>query len=277
MEHYPSKTLLTIVTSTYNCADYLSSTAESIKNQTYDNFQWIVIDGASSDGTLDEIIRFQSIIDFWISEKDDGIYSAWNKAVRHIKGDWVLFLGAGDTFINNEVLSKFIDYLLDKRPKAKLLYGDVLLYINDKLAYRNSKIQVGLYEDYRPVLPAHQGVFQHRDLFNTNDKAFDDSYKVVADSKFLLQSSVKSEGGFEYLKFEVAIMDVGGVSQSPKNSLRVMNEFFILEKDLGYQLPKIGKWKYFLKCHLKFILAKCFGDNNILQFTCFLRRCFRII
>ena len=88
----------TIITATYNCATLLPRTADSLSAQDEQDFEWLVIDGSSSDQTLDEIRRRSSIITYWISEPDSGISDAWNKGLTRAAGSYVLFLNAGDTY-----------------------------------------------------------------------------------------------------------------------------------------------------------------------------------
>ncbi|WP_340621460.1 glycosyltransferase [Xenorhabdus siamensis] len=99
-----NKPLISIVTSTYQAVELLPVTIKSIRNQKFKNFEWIIVDNASGDGTKDLIINNQDIIKHWISEKDDGIYNAWNKALKMVSGDWIIFIGAGDNFFSNDTL-----------------------------------------------------------------------------------------------------------------------------------------------------------------------------
>ena len=94
-------------------------------NQTYDNIEYIIIDGGSSDNTFDIIQRYENKIDYWISEKDEGIYSAMNKASELAKGKWINFMNCGDTFCNDEVISniKFSDY-----SKYVMIYGKANIF-----------------------------------------------------------------------------------------------------------------------------------------------------
>ncbi|HEX3386494.1 MAG TPA: glycosyltransferase, partial [Mucilaginibacter sp.] len=87
---------VSIVTVVFNAADSLELTILSVINQSYPNTEFIIIDGGSTDGTVDLIKKYDKKINYWISEKDSGIYDAMNKALDVVSGDWVYFLGAGD-------------------------------------------------------------------------------------------------------------------------------------------------------------------------------------
>jgi glycosyltransferase involved in cell wall biosynthesis len=89
-------TTISIITSTLNAREGLQKTAQSLRGQTRRNaLQWVIADGVSADGTLDIIRDNQDLIDYWHSQKDSGIYNAWNTLLPHLRGDWVLVLGAG--------------------------------------------------------------------------------------------------------------------------------------------------------------------------------------
>ena len=99
------KPLITIITVTFNCKKLLEQTIKSVLNLSYDNIEFIIVDGGSSDGTLNTIKKYNNLIDFWISQKDSGIYNAMNKGSKLATGDALFFLNAGDQLINNEFIS----------------------------------------------------------------------------------------------------------------------------------------------------------------------------
>lgn len=108
------KPLITIVTVCYNSVELIEKTLKSVTKQIYANKEYVVIDGASSDGTKKIVEQFIDSIDFFVSEPDKGIYHAMNKAVEVAKGEWVIFMNAGDLFVNNEVVAKVSSALSDK-------------------------------------------------------------------------------------------------------------------------------------------------------------------
>ncbi|MCF8007984.1 MAG: glycosyltransferase [Methylovulum sp.] len=102
-ESQPHKPLITIITATFNAAEHLPHTIKSIRELTYDNIQWIVVDGASKDSTVELIQQNEDVIDYWISEPDTGIADAWNKGLKLTTGDGVLILNAGDTYTKDAI------------------------------------------------------------------------------------------------------------------------------------------------------------------------------
>lgn len=239
--------LITIVTSTLNCVDALRLTAKSVGSQKSCKFEWIVIDGGSTDGTLDIIHEYKSSITYSISEHDDGIYYAWNKACKHIRGEWVIFLGAGDVFASDEVLSKISKTLETLNEEVTFAYGNVIDgRQNPKI--HNCRINDDEWDLYRPKLPCHQGVFQRSNFLKSGDP-FDTSYKIVADSKFIIK--IKNAGTQTYIPYDVTVMAPGGVSQCPGAALQTWKEFLRLEKDLGYRIPWTNKAIYSLRVFVK--------------------------
>lgn len=105
----------TIVTSTFNAATSLPVTARSLACQTCRDFEWLVMDGASPDGTAEVARGFGDMVTRLVSEPDSGIYDAWNKALPLVRGQWVLFLGAGDTLYADDALEK-VAAELDRLP-----------------------------------------------------------------------------------------------------------------------------------------------------------------
>ena len=98
---------ITIITVSYNCVDTIEKTILSIINQTYSNIEYIIIDGASTDGTVDIIKKYQDRITYWVSEPDNGIYDAWNKGIKASNGEWISFVGADDILIN-DCIEKYV-------------------------------------------------------------------------------------------------------------------------------------------------------------------------
>ena len=167
---------ITIITSTWNCAVALAATAESIRNQSHRALQWIVADGASTDGTADWVRKNGDVVSHWFSEPDTGIFDAWNKACRFIDGDWVLFLGAGDLLANAETLARFAAELAQTPPEIVVAYGNVVQIVAGEETYRYGQVNLEHWELYRPALPAHQGVFHRADTLDRKSTRLNSSH-----------------------------------------------------------------------------------------------------
>ncbi len=111
--------LVTVVTAVFNGQPYVAECLESVLSQDYPNIEHIVLDGGSSDGTLDVLRRYDDKIAFWKSESDKGVYDAWNKSLDLANGEWITFLGADDVYLPRAI-STYID-LARNHPKAEFL------------------------------------------------------------------------------------------------------------------------------------------------------------
>ncbi len=114
--------LITIVTVVYNGEKTLEQTILSVLNQSYENLEYIIIDGLSTDGTLDIIKKYEDKIDYWQNEPDKGIYDAMNKGIVLSSGEWINFMNSGDLFYDDMVLTKISPYLA--KTKASVIYGN---------------------------------------------------------------------------------------------------------------------------------------------------------
>jgi glycosyltransferase involved in cell wall biosynthesis len=129
--------LITVITVVYNSESTLEYTILSIINQTYKNIEYIIIDGASTDNTIDIIKKYEDQIDYWISEPDEGIYYAMNKGIALATGEWINFMNSGDIFYTDNICQDLKDGNI-LSIKESIVYGDRLIKINDKLIMQKS-------------------------------------------------------------------------------------------------------------------------------------------
>ena len=179
---------ISIVIATFNAAHYLEACLKSCIEQSYLAKEIVVIDGGSSDGTIDIIRHYQKYIAFWESERDNGIYDAWNKALDHITGTWVLFRGADDVFWDATVLKRIAPTLLSAQPSEMVCYGPVVVVNRDGIIRRIlgapwHEVKVRL---LREMSLPHPGTFHHIDLFRRFGR-FDSTLHLASDYDFLLR------------------------------------------------------------------------------------------
>ena len=178
------KPLFSIITINYNGLEGLKQSMTSVLNQTYENYEYIVIDGGSTDGSAHYIEEHSDRLDYWISEKDKGIYNAMNKGVAKATGDYVYFLNSGDYFMFSEVLS-LVQKKLVNNPTDILVTG-VLKSDPDTGAY---EIDVPQNVDKLSLFSkmiCHQVLFVKKTIFD-NLGDFDESYVIKADYEWLLR------------------------------------------------------------------------------------------
>ena len=262
--------IITIITSTYNVVQDLQWTIDSIKNQTYPNIQWIIADGASTDGTVTMLKANSELIDYWFSEPDTGIYDAWNKALEHVKGDWVQFIGAGDELYETNILEKVASHLKDAYPNYELVYGQVM-HISEK-GRKELYISGEPWEHYqgkwstyvRPEIPEHPAIYHHVSLFQYIQ--FDTKLKISADSLFILQA-LKKNNTMLFIEVIVDRFVVGGISDSFESFPKIYNEMCYIKDIVGFSAPlhirTVGKTKYWFKTSL----IKVFGVPRSMKIT----------
>lgn len=174
---------ITIVTVVYNSVNFIEGTINSVINQDYDNKEYIIIDGLSSDGTVEIINQYSENIDFWKSEKDKGIYDAMNKSLQFVTGDWIIFMNSGDQFFNNHVLK---DLSLNK--SYDLYFGATKIKTNDL----NDLIKYPMTVNklWKGMICCHQSIIFRSDLFKKY--YFDINYTLSADYN-LIYTIVRNE------------------------------------------------------------------------------------
>lgn len=174
---------VSVVTVVRNAEDVIKKTIESVLQQSYPAVEYVVVDGRSTDSTWSTIQKFEDRIDMAISEPDEGIYDAMNKAARLASGEWIIFMNAGDTFADAEVLSRFTEAFAGD---ADVILGGVEQVLVDDIGERRFTQMPGLPDDLWIQMPtSHQSVFVRRTHLLTHP--FDTSYRWCADQHQLLR------------------------------------------------------------------------------------------
>jgi glycosyltransferase involved in cell wall biosynthesis len=263
--------LYTVITSTYNCELDFIITAESIVSQNRNDIQWIVIDGKSKSSTISIINEYKEFIHTFVSEPDEGIYDAWNKAVNYIKGQWVIFLGAGDTFHAPDTLNLMEPVIKNGFPEYTIIYGKLNLYSPySNLIIKNIGCDLSLHQSrrsFRPNVPIHPEVFQHKSLFNSTP-VFDISYHIVGDTDFL--SRVFDLKRSKFINTTITNIRGGGVSQNLKFSLKIFNELNRINIKNKLELGVYYKYKSYLYLLSKYLLSFLISDKIFWRFRSFL-------
>jgi len=215
--------LISIITVVYNGEKYLEETIQSVINQTYDNVEYIIIDGGSTDGTLDVIKKYEDKIDYWISEKDEGIYDAMNKGIDVAAGDWINFMNAGDRFYADDVLKKVFGGTYDI-PNVALFYGNKIA--NDKLErpLDIKKLEVG------EIMACHQAMFFNKAILK-NDLYYDLRYPIYGDYELVNRIYI-SKKSIKYIDVTIAIFAGGGISSVVSTQKR-KDKYLIIYRHYG--------------------------------------------
>ena len=232
--------LLSIITICYN-EKQIERTCKSIVNQTWQNFEWIVVDGGSTDGTLDILEKYKDRINVLISEPDKGIYNAQNKGIKLAQGTYLNFMNGGDAFFNNTVLEKVFK---NQEQTADVLYGNCCIVDGNRrcnCAYPHP-LDITYWLNYTLN---HQSAFFKRDLFNKYG-LYDENYKIAADKeKFVCLFTAGCS--FQYLPLLIASYDLTGLSA--KNQVKSLEECRKINKEY---LSHSVQYNYTLFGHFHF-------------------------
>ena len=272
---------ISIITINYNDCSGLQKTINSIVDQIYQEFEFIIIDGASTDGSKALIEKYSNTIDYWISEKDNGVYHAMNKGIKVATGEFIIFMNSCDCFYKPTILEEI----------APLLVADFDIYYGDNYKVSPNSKRLKTYPEklkfsffYHSSIN-HQSTFIRKSLF---EKYFyyNEAYKITSDWEFFVYVICFANVPYKYLKKTITLYDFTGISSNPKYSnllaiekMQSMQKFFPAfvadykdvnelnsKRYLQFQYIKNNKiaWK-FLKAVVSIILVFLPKMNKITQ------------
>lgn len=202
---------ISIVTINFNNAQGLQKTISSVLAQTYNNIEYILIDGGSIDGSVEILKRFKDEVAYWISEPDTGVYNAMNKGISAATGEFLLFINSGDVLLNESVIDEAVSFGLDR----DLVYGDIVYIesgterkwvVDDKLSFETF---------YKATIP-HPATFIKRSLFEVIG-LYNENNKIVSDWEFFMLATCKYNCSYKHIDLCVAMFYQGGMSSDPEN------------------------------------------------------------
>jgi glycosyltransferase involved in cell wall biosynthesis len=198
---------LSIITVCFNEVKRIALTCESIVNQTFQDFEWIVIDGGSTDGTLDILKRYEQRMNYFVSEPDRGIYHAMNKGIAQAHGAYLLFLNGGDYLHQEDTLVQVFNP--NKVLTKDIYYGDALFQREGSFKYHTPKFQ-DYYSRFLTKTFQHQSTFIKRKLFEIYG-FYDESFLISADLDFFLRVLIsnpkRKEHSIEHLPFAISVYE----------------------------------------------------------------------
>jgi glycosyltransferase involved in cell wall biosynthesis len=244
---------ISMITVVYNDVQNIEETINSVINQTYDNIEYIVIDGGSTDGTVDVIKRYENNINYWVSEPDKGIYDAMNKGILKSTGEYINFLNSGDTFYSSNVVLEIVDSLI--KLDVDLIYGKaVAIYPTYKVTINGCLSSLK-----NDSWVCHQTIFVKTEIQKRN--LYDINYKSLADVDFC--SKVLSQNIISY-KLDEFIVNYKAGGFSSDKSISYSEKYLILKKYYGkYYAYKFYFRKILLEQNTKKVLQKL-GLHGIL-------------
>lgn len=247
--------LISVVTVSYNAADTIEQTILSVINQNFTDYEYIIVDGGSTDSTLDIIKKYQDKITLWVSEPDRGIYDAMNKGIRFAKGEWINFMNAGDSFSDEETLGASVQSIA-KQPNIEVLYSDVNRFLDGKFIEKSI-----LYHENRYSMRSasfaicHQACIYKRNLHEIYGKYLVSKGLVTADYLFL---SLIPKEKFYKVPTPIANYDMAGVSAGLKTYRQILGIDVLLNNlPIYLMLFKSGIYYYHIfRLKVKKILIK---------------------
>jgi glycosyltransferase involved in cell wall biosynthesis len=219
---------LSVITINYNNKEGLEKTVLSVIQQTYTNFEYIIIDGNSTDGSKLVIEKYANNIHKWVSERDKGIYDAMNKGIAKASGVYCLFINSGDVLTQNKVLAQMMDNVFNE----DIIYGDLKINRgNGQIQNGYSPNKIGLIRLYRDTL-WHPVSFIKKELFEKFGM-YNLDYKIVADYEFFVKVIIAKKISMRHLPVFVAEFDTSGLSMDlsklqdqKKERMKVQENYF---------------------------------------------------
>jgi glycosyltransferase involved in cell wall biosynthesis len=215
---------ISIITVCYNSEKTLEETIKSVAAQTYQDIEYIIVDGNSKDNTLNIIKKYPDTVTKWISEQDRGLYDAMNKGIAMATGDYIGILNSDDTFYEPQTLEKVAQFLSIHPIDACV--GDIIQHMNGRIIRRYSsknwspkKLKIGF-------MPPHPSIFFKRSLFDQYG-SYTLGYKIAADYELIIRYFLNKEISWKYSDLITTSMAVGGASSSG------MSSYHIITKEVG--------------------------------------------
>lgn len=253
--------LISVVVATVNAVATLDHCINSVSEQTYRHKELIVIDGGSTDGTVEILKRNSEKISYWSSEPDRGIYHAWNKALLRARGEWICFLGADDYFWGEHVLTRMVEQLEKLSPSVRVVYGQVML-LNGRgeQLYAVGEPWVRLKKRFqKSMCIPHPGMMHRRSLFEQHG-GFDESFRIAGDYELLLRELKTADAVFVPGLVTVGMRQGEGESSHPASTLRLLHETRRAQRMHGQRFPS-SSWLFsMMKAYLRLLLWRVFGE-----------------
>ena len=217
---------ISIITINYNNLNGLKKTIESVKNQTYQEFEYIVIDGGSTDGSSEYLDSIKYDLNYYVSEPDSGVYQAMNKGIKKASGEYLLFLNSGDHFCASKVLENNHKEIID----SDIIYFDLQVVEGAKSLVKSYPDMLSFSYFVEDTLP-HPATFIKRDAF-TKTNFYKEDFKILSDWKFFIDAICKFDLTYKKINETLSTFYIGGMSSNPENrTLKYSERQQVLEND----------------------------------------------
>ncbi len=242
---------LSIITINYNNRNGLQKTIGSVVKQTWRDFEWIVIDGGSTDGSRELIEKYQNYFTYWCSEPDKGVYNAMNKGIAKARGEYLNFMNSGDYFASPTILEE----IFTEPHSADILYGYMIEGSVEGNIFKNRtmKNRIEWYDLYYSTLP-HQSTFIKKDLF-CKIGGYREDLKIVSDWVFFVKAIVYEGSSYEFIPKRISVFEGDGISSSnamEEERLKIRHQLF--PRLMVEDIPNIVSIKTVRECRITRLL-----------------------
>lgn len=230
---------ISIITINRNNAEGLRKTIESVITQTLDEFEYIVIDGASTDVSVDVIRQYEDKITYWVSEPDNGIYNAMNKGISRANGEYLLFLNSGDSLVEENTLQNVLSAGLNTDIVYGYQYDDINGKRQEELCLDVPYISFATLKDSH--IP-HQSTFIRAELLKKNG-GYLEHYKIISDWAFLMLALFKWNARIKRIPVFVSVYDTTGISSNVDKEPQYKERRDFLVREFYYFMPDYDRWE----------------------------------
>lgn len=263
---FPDKPLVTVITVVFNSGEYLEDTILSVLNQSYENIEYIIIDGGSTDKTVEIIKNYQNKIDYWVSEPDKGIYDAMNKGISLASGEIISLLNAGDLFTGHQVINSVLKYFYENN--CDILAGSVNRYSWDgKLTFPVHKDYSYFSKNVHYTMPVnHPSTFVRKNVYKKVG-LYETKYKIAGDYDFVYRAYHDKEINM-FLTDQIFVnMLLGGISDQASSVFRRAVESFKLRSPyLSVYKNYFFSLKLYINQSLKLFLKELLPLNFLIKY-----------
>ena len=229
---------LSIITINLNNAPGLSKTIQSVLGQTYTNFEYIIIDGGSTDYSMKLIKENEGKLTYWVSEPDNGIYNAMNKGIEKASGEYLLFLNSGDFLTNKHVIHESEQYLSN----TELVYGNLSIINLGKLSNCLFPSKLTFKYFLNNSLP-HPSTFIKSTMFNKVG-LYNEQLKIASDWEFFIKSVCLYNCTYNYINKPISVIDTNGISRNPEMQNIIISEIdHVLKRNFSAFIVDYSPWK----------------------------------
>lgn len=252
---------LSIITVNLNNKSGLQKTIDSVISQTYKDFEWIIIDGGSTDGSKELIKKYSQYITYWVSEPDKGIYNAMNKGIVKAKGEYLLFLNSGDYLINTNIIEQAFPFMNN----ADFVYGSLQLVNRDgDIKIWDIPIDSVTGEFFLNSTMPHPATFIKKEKL-LQYGGYDESYKIAADWKFFMDAILFGNSSLKKMPFVVSVFSEDGISSTQLTQVKSERQRGIEQSWSNILIDDYKKYKMTRDNELVVLALKVYKTNRYMR------------